>query len=273
MRIYPFAFRVTSSNLDPSFYWRRGAQLVALNWQNIDKGMMLNHGMFAGTPGWQLKPAGYRSSDPCTDTAGQVPRHNVDLTIEVFAGQDLSLPPGDRSEKRFRPYVNCQLHVEEPESPVATGQDDVSSDSEKSSYRLCTRSSSGRDPDFEGQKLVFPTVKGVIEELSFLRFVSLFVLFWDSVPALLAADCLAGNCITAHMWGRSLRPLIFDGHMDKHSTLSRSFLVKPPAKPASLPGEQTWRHRSTSLQQTTPYFVHLHEAELTPPSSQVQNQR
>jgi hypothetical protein len=163
MRIYPFAFRVTSSNLDPSFYWRRGAQLVALNWQNLDKGMMLNHGMFAGRQGWELKPAGYRSAQPSAKTI----THTLDLTLEVFAAQDLSLPEGDHSEKGFRPYVNCQLHVEEPES-TATG-DGASSDSEKSSYRRCTKSSSGRDPDFQGQKLTFPTVTGVVQELSFLR--------------------------------------------------------------------------------------------------------
>lgn len=166
MRIYPFAFRVNSSNLDPSFYWRRGAQLVCLNWQNLDKGMMLNHGMFASTQGWVSKPMGYKSSEPRTDT---ISRETLDLTIEVFAAQDLSLPPNDHSEKGFRPYVNCQLHVEEPESAVASGQDDASSDSEKSSYRRCTKSRSGISPDFEGQKLEFPTVTGVVEKLSFLR--------------------------------------------------------------------------------------------------------
>ncbi|OQE29459.1 hypothetical protein PENSTE_c002G07399 [Penicillium steckii] len=167
MRIYPFAFRVTSSNLDPSFYWRRGAQLVALNWQNLDKGMMLNHGMFTGTQGWVIKPTGYRSSGPRVDI---VTDKTLNLTIEVFAAQDLSLPPNDHNEKWFRPYVNCQLHVEEPESPVAAGEDDVSSDSEKSSYRRCTKSKSGINPDFEGQKLEFPTVTSVVEKLSFLRF-------------------------------------------------------------------------------------------------------
>lgn len=166
MRIYPFALRVTSSNLDPSFYWRRGAQLVALNWQNLDKGMMLSHGMFAGTQGWELKPPGYRSAQP----AAQIITRTLDLTLEVFAAQDLSLPQSDRVEKWFRPYVNCQLHVEEPESPITTGKDDASSDSEKSSYRRCTKSSSGRNPDFDGQKLIFPTVAGVVEELGFLRF-------------------------------------------------------------------------------------------------------
>lgn len=166
MRIYPFAFRVTSSNLDPTFYWRRGAQLVALNWQNLDKGMMLNYGMFTGTPGWELKPPGYRSSSSSSSSES---RRSLDLTVEVFAAQDLALPPGDSNEKGFKPYINCQLHVEEPESPVAAGRDDGSSDSEKSSYRRCTKSSSGRNPSFGGQKLAFPTVTGVVEKLSFLR--------------------------------------------------------------------------------------------------------
>ncbi|CAI7565091.1 unnamed protein product [Penicillium palitans] len=167
MRIYPYAFRVTSSNLDPTFYWRRGAQLVALNWQNLDKGMMLNHGMFVGTHGWRLKPSGYRSSKDSPTNV--IERHNLTLSIEIYAAQDLSLPPGDHSERGFKPYVNCQLHVEEPEGDVTPDQDDASSDTEKSSYRRCTKSSSGRNPDFKGQKLEFPTVTGIIEELSFLR--------------------------------------------------------------------------------------------------------
>ncbi|OQE18865.1 hypothetical protein PENFLA_c020G10999 [Penicillium flavigenum] len=167
MRIYPYAFRVNSSNLDPTFYWRRGAQLVALNWQNTDKGMMLNHGMFVGSHGWRLKPPGYRSSNSPTEV---IERRNLTLSIEIYAAQDLSLPPGDHSERGFKPYVNCQLHVEEPGSDVSLDQDDGSSDAEKSSYRRCTKSSSGRHPDFKGQKLEFPTVTGIIEELSFLRF-------------------------------------------------------------------------------------------------------
>lgn len=166
MRIYPYAFRVNSSNLDPTFYWRRGAQLVALNWQNLDKGMMLNHGMFVGTHGWRLKPSGYRSSDGPTSV---IERRILTLSIEVYAAQDLSLPEGDTSERSFKPYVNCQLHVEEPGDEDTPTPDDASSDEEKSSYRRTTKSSSGRNPDFKGQKLEFPRVVGIVEELSFLR--------------------------------------------------------------------------------------------------------
>ncbi|KAJ6115007.1 hypothetical protein N7486_000785 [Penicillium sp. IBT 16267x] len=166
MRIYPYALRVTSSNLDPAFHWRRGAQLVALNWQNLDKGMMLNHGMFAGTQGWALKPSGYRSSEGPTDS---ITRITLELKIEVFAGQDLALPQ-NHSEKGFRPYLVCELHVEEPEGPVSADRDDASDETEKSGYRRHTKTASGRNPDFEAQGLVFPTVVGIVEELSFVRF-------------------------------------------------------------------------------------------------------
>jgi len=58
MRAYPSGLRIRSSNLDPAVFWRKGIQIVALNWQNWDEGMMLNEGMFAGTGGYVLKPVG-----------------------------------------------------------------------------------------------------------------------------------------------------------------------------------------------------------------------
>lgn len=58
MRTYPKGLRITSSNLNPAPFWGGGAQIVALNWQETDEGMMLNEGMFAGTGGYVLKPEG-----------------------------------------------------------------------------------------------------------------------------------------------------------------------------------------------------------------------
>lgn len=60
MRAYPSGLRIGSSNLDPARFWRRGIQIVALNWQNCDEGMMLNEAMFSGSGGYVLKPAVYR---------------------------------------------------------------------------------------------------------------------------------------------------------------------------------------------------------------------
>jgi hypothetical protein len=58
LKAYPAGFRIGSSNLNPSIFWGGGAQLIALNWQETDEGMMLNEGMFAGTSGYVLKPEG-----------------------------------------------------------------------------------------------------------------------------------------------------------------------------------------------------------------------
>lgn len=168
MRIYPYGLRVTSSNLDPTFFWRRGAQIVALNWQNRDKGMMLNQGMFAGEEGWILKPKGYRSTEP---ESAPITRRTVDLSIEFLAGQDLALPPGHTSEKGFHPYISCYLHVETPDdAPVPVGED--STDSEKTSYKREIKCANGCNPDFRSQKLEFPTLTGVVEELAFVRLVT-----------------------------------------------------------------------------------------------------
>ncbi|KAH6706196.1 PLC-like phosphodiesterase, partial [Verticillium dahliae] len=59
----PQRARFDSSNPDSSLFWRKGVQMVALNWQYLDEGMMLNEGMFAGEQGWVLKPPGYRDAD------------------------------------------------------------------------------------------------------------------------------------------------------------------------------------------------------------------
>lgn len=169
---------------------------------------MLNHGMFDGTNGWALKPNGYRSSE-VTDT---IARRSLELSIEVFAAQDLALPP-NHSEKGFKPYIVAQLHVEEPEGPVAADRDDASTDTEKSSYRRRTKTCSGRNPDFEGQKLVFPVVAGVVEELSFVRLVYPFFLrcfllveFFSSMHVLLAAFCF---CFTTCCSGALGHPFLF----------------------------------------------------------------
>ena len=36
MRAYPSGARLSSSNLDPTVFWRKGVQMVALNWQKFD---------------------------------------------------------------------------------------------------------------------------------------------------------------------------------------------------------------------------------------------
>lgn len=168
MRAFPSGMRVTSSNLDPTFYWRQGIQMVALNWQSWDKGMMLNEGMFAGEEGWVKKPRGFLGqSHNATDEV--LRRRGLDLSIEVFAGQNIPLPIEDKHARRFHPYVKFELHVERPEERLHTDRrlDDTARHAD--GFKRQTKTSKGQEPDFMGEKLIFSGVNGVIEELSFLR--------------------------------------------------------------------------------------------------------
>lgn len=129
----------------------------------------MNEGMFAGTPGWVLKPGGYRSASPGKTPKEAVTRHTLDLSIEFFAGQNIPLPPEEDDPKDFKPYVKVELHVEKPEEregePIPGG-----GKSTKGDVKLKTKSHRTPDPDFGREILNFKGVTGVTEELTFIRF-------------------------------------------------------------------------------------------------------
>lgn len=169
MRIYPKGLRVDSSNPDPSFHWRRGVQMVAMNWQKSDEGMLINDAMFDGTNGWILKPPALLSDNTTSEmyTMSGMPRKALDLQITILAGQFLPLP-GDRkssgfgikSERSFKPKVKVELHVEKVEKP-------------QRSFDCARETATARTehPDWgrEAKSLDFFGVKNVVEELSFVR--------------------------------------------------------------------------------------------------------
>ena len=174
MRAYPSGTRVSSSNLDPAPLWRKGVQMVALNWQKCDKGTMLNEAMFAGEGGWVRKPKGYLHSDapPASGKEAEVEviqAKTLNLAITIYAGQALPLPIGDEKEKNFHPYIKVELHVESS-SPPASASSNRHSEKESSIYKYVTKSRKGCEPDFGGEVVSFKAVKDVVEELSFLRF-------------------------------------------------------------------------------------------------------
>ncbi len=171
MRIYPKGLRVDSSNPDPSFHWRRGVQMVAMNWQKTDEGMMLNDGMFAGTNGWVVKPVSLLSDNnlaplaEMSSTSTTVPQRTLDLRITVLAGQFLPLP-GDRKKKggfgvtsdgKFRPRVKVELHVEKQQRSVEYAKETAPARTENPDWGLYPKS------------LDFLDVQNVVEELSFVR--------------------------------------------------------------------------------------------------------
>lgn len=186
MRAYPHSTRVSSTNLDPSIYWRKGVQMVALNWQraHVDEAIMLNSAMFESEQGWVLKPQGYLSGDTTTSQAEAGQRRALIFKVTILAGQLLPLP-GEHDDTgsnastvssvstsdstAFQPLVKCELHVETPEE--LTEKKAIKSGlAQDGQYKMQTRSSETDNPDWGmGQELKFPRIDRVVEELSFVR--------------------------------------------------------------------------------------------------------
>ncbi|KAI8675019.1 Phosphoinositide phospholipase C [Fusarium keratoplasticum] len=172
MRAFPAGRRIDSSNPDPSRFWRGGVQMVAMNWQNLDEGMMLNEGMFADEKGWVLKPEGYQSSNKSAETQSEAtPGCTMNLRITVFAGQRIPVQAGDaadhnRSASTIRPLIKVELHVDKPDDVERDGQ------MQEYNYKGRTRTSKTDHPDFgpSGSTLEFLNTPKVVEELSFVRF-------------------------------------------------------------------------------------------------------
>ncbi|KAJ4141518.1 hypothetical protein NW768_000731 [Fusarium equiseti] len=169
MRTYPWGLRIGSSNLDPSVFWRKGIQIVALNWQRWDEGMMLNEGLFAGTEGYVLKPPGYRPNRNDEEIVNIIPRKTLHLTITVLAAQNIPLPPGDKSARGFEPYVKVELHVEGPDE-YHGGPIPNDGHEREGEYKARTHTQRGDTVDFAGEPLAFPPVPHVVDELSWVRF-------------------------------------------------------------------------------------------------------
>ncbi|PNY25077.1 Phosphoinositide phospholipase C [Tolypocladium capitatum] len=194
MRAFPNVRRIDSSNPDPSLFWRKGVQMVAMNWQNLDEGMMLNEGMFADEKGWVLKPPGYQSSDKTSDTqALAAPGCTMDLSITVFAGHNLPAKSSDddadnaRSGSTIRPVVKVELHVEKP------GGADKDGVARECPYKQRTDAKRSSNPNFgvSGQALQFRGIHKVVGELSFLR----FKIEDESRTGIVSSPLLAWACI------------------------------------------------------------------------------
>lgn len=137
VRIYPSGMRLKSTNPDPLLFWRRGAQMVALNWQTYDLGMQLNDAMFAcGTDrfGYVLKPKELRSPDPLQGpTTGsfnlessKIPRRLIRFSVNMISAQQLPQPRGTKPEealKMLNPYIEIEMFsAEDKAKDVASGE-------------------------------------------------------------------------------------------------------------------------------------------------------
>ncbi|KAM6534498.1 hypothetical protein FALCPG4_004132 [Fusarium falciforme] len=164
MHILPTGRRVGSANPDPALFWRLGVQMVGMNWQSLDEGMMLHHGMFFDEDGWVLKPPKYRASDTQAETQHEATTVDMmDLEITTYSGVDI---PDNTIDGRgfacqpktvFCPQVEIELHY---------GQED----GEKRSYQYETESSKTNQPQFNVSRSTASfKIQDVIPELTFVR--------------------------------------------------------------------------------------------------------
>ncbi|KAG8530862.1 uncharacterized protein KY384_004219 [Bacidia gigantensis] len=193
MRAFPSGLRVRSDNLDPSIFWRKGVQIVALNWQRWDQGMMLNNAMFDGSSGWVLKPEGYLgartivghpNSNPGPrageiqsigkqSQADAIVHKNLSLSLRILAGQDLPLPSTMKSAHSFRPYLKVELHVEKTSertgAPIENDGKAKDEEDGKFKHTLKMDCKGSTEIDFNDTNIEFKDIPGVVESISFLR--------------------------------------------------------------------------------------------------------
>lgn len=200
-RTYPASLLSANPNL-PSLCWRKGVQMVSLNWQHWDTAMHLNDAMFDDTHGWVLKPPGYQSESSATCQAHVPGKKKISLCITILGGQHIPMPKAttiadDSSEKRspsvssttvtgdfdgrgppatprvhdydFQPKVKCYLHVEshgERNHIMKLGEDEICRETKPAETQNPIW------PEDGSSKLQFGEVSHVVEKLSFVRYVN-----------------------------------------------------------------------------------------------------
>lgn len=92
----------------------------------------------------------------------------------------MPLPLGEKDEDDFRPFVKCELHVDKHdegrEEGMVAGMATVSGGNKDGRYRLSTSCREGCNPSWEHRyKFRFEEVPNVIEELSFIRWVTAII--------------------------------------------------------------------------------------------------
>ncbi|KAJ7450824.1 1-phosphatidylinositol-4,5-bisphosphate phosphodiesterase 1 [Mycena latifolia] len=116
VRIYPKGMRLKSSNYLPHNYWSAGAQLVAINWQTLDLGYMMNHAMFQRNEGsgYVLKPRALRLPNQ-KDLLAKWTEHVFEVGIisaqQLPPPKDSAGPDRGNTAATVDPYVEVAVHV------------------------------------------------------------------------------------------------------------------------------------------------------------------
>ncbi|KIW93468.1 uncharacterized protein Z519_06073 [Cladophialophora bantiana CBS 173.52] len=184
-RVYPKTLRFQSSNFDPNTFWRRGVQMVALNWQTFDAHMQMNQAMFAaGTDayGYVLKPDYLRK--PRTKHGDfehrvKLPRYKIRFSVQVISAQQLPRAANMGKDAPLNPFIEVQMFsAEDRARGIANGTGGTETYSNGyhgigSPYRRQTqiRFGNGYNPQF-GENIEL-SLETKYPELVFVRFIVL----------------------------------------------------------------------------------------------------
>jgi phosphatidylinositol phospholipase C, delta len=133
MRLYPSVYRINSSNFDPNKFWRRGVQMVALNWQTYDLGTQMNDAMFGSgvdRTGYVLKPIQLRQSNQSSDLLADSAvirtkkgKKLVKFRVDMISAQQLPRPKNLGSDQGIDPYIEIEVFsADDKAKGVASGE-------------------------------------------------------------------------------------------------------------------------------------------------------
>jgi phosphatidylinositol phospholipase C, delta len=126
MRVYPGFTRFTSNNFDPTMFWKKGVQMVALNWQKYgtlptktllttDLGMQIHEALFQANyqHGYILKPTSLLESSHPPSYHHLSPYESksckIKLDVQVISGQQLPRPKDYKPGQAVDPYVQIEM--------------------------------------------------------------------------------------------------------------------------------------------------------------------
>ncbi|KAJ9076336.1 hypothetical protein DSO57_1027244 [Entomophthora muscae] len=141
-RVFPDGLQIDSSNFNPLPFWLAGFQLVALNYQTFDLGMLINQSMFWQNLqlGYILKPEYMRQLNP----ALPLPKPTkYCLQVRVILGQNLPKPENEATGEVIDPQIEVEMVTVEHGLQFLSGQ--ASSLSTQSIINLYEEISSAED--------------------------------------------------------------------------------------------------------------------------------
>jgi len=100
-RIYPAGTRFSSTNYNPISAWMHGSQMVALNYQKLDNGMIHNQAMFQlqGGCGYVIKPSHLRED-------GDMVSSPLSFSVTIISARQL---PKRKKGNVASPYVELEI--------------------------------------------------------------------------------------------------------------------------------------------------------------------